>query len=92
MHSRALNLIQAVPQASDWVQSGTMTLSIKPTSCPEPNAMLAMVFRSLCVFEQGVSMPEVYELLPVFISLPLPVLLAMPDVSTRVAHNPIQPI
>ncbi len=37
-------------------------------------------------------MPEVYELLPVFISLPLPVLLAMPDVGTRVADNPIQPI
>jgi len=35
--------------ASDWVQNGTMTLLLESTSCPEPDAMLAMVFRSLCV-------------------------------------------
>ena len=36
--------------------------------------------------------PEVYELLPLVICIPLPILLPMPDVSTRVAHNPVQPI
>ncbi len=39
-------------RALDWVQNGTMTLLTEPTSCPNPDAMLAMVF-SHCLYMRG---------------------------------------
>lgn len=37
-------------------------------------------------------LPEVYELLPLLVSVPGAVLVSVPDVGPRVAHNPVQSI
>lgn len=36
--------------------------------------------------------PEVHEVLPLLICVPLPISLGMPDVSTGVADYPVQPV